>query len=478
MEIMKPVIFLNPVESGDDAYVKLIIKNNNDALRMRLKELGYLQTDPQSGSYMIPHTDHYRKMLEDNTGDIALINTTYLRRHKVITEKVSIGNGSFTPERAHRETKPVLTIFPLAHEGKSFALLKFHYNQAIYHRLSLLDYVKYSRTYKRFVTHLDDVHMRKLIADLTAVCQIQLDNKISIHNINLLKLLWEQSYTGRDYKSCPDAYLEKMKLRNYSINTMRTYHGFLVKFINSYAQDLAIIDSFTEAEINSYHRKMIQSGKYSYSTINQSLNAIKYYYNEILNRALEPELIERPQKSLDLPKVLTKEEVKDVLHALQNLKHKCMVFLSYSSGLRIGEITELKPEDLDFERTMIHVRDAKGRKDRYTLLSNTMADMLKRYLREYRPKEYLFEGLYGGKYSTSSMNKFWKKALDTARIKYSYTFHSLRHSFATHLLENGTDIRYIQQLLGHSSSRTTEIYTHVSRRYVSHIKSPGDLLNL
>ncbi len=476
---MKPIIFLNQYVDGEDVYLKLIIKNVDEPLKIRLKELDYLQLHQKSGCYMMPHTEHYIQMLSDNTDDIALINTTYLNRSKIVTDNVQInGKQNNTLVKDTTSDKKPLTIFPLSHEGKLFALLKFHYNTAIYQRLRMLDYIKYSQTYRRFVTHLDESHIRMLIDDLAGMCHLQLDGKIEINNLRLLKLLWEQSYSGNDYISCPDAYLEKMKLRNYSINTIRTYHGMLLRYLNSFKSNIEIINTFAEAEINQYHREMVQSKKYAFSTINQSLNAIKYYYNEILEKGLEPEYIERPRKNRDLPKVLTKEEVRDVINAIQNLKHRSIVFLSYSSGLRIGEIIELKIEDLDFERRMIHVRDAKGRKDRYTILSDKMAVMLKKYLRNYRPKEYLFEGQYGGKYSPTSTNKFWKRALKAAQVKFDYTFHSLRHSFATHLLENGTDIRYIQQLLGHSSSRTTEIYTHVSKKYVSNIKSPGDLLNI
>lgn len=476
---MKPIIFLNQHIDGEDVYVRLIIKNIDDPLKIRLKGLDYLQLHQKSGCYTMPHTEHYIQMLSDNTDDLALINTTYLNRSKIITDNVRIDgdqNHALTKD-ATSEKKP-LTIFPLSHEGKLFALLKFQYNPAIYQRIKMLDYVKYSQTYRRFITHLDESHIRMLINDLSSICHLKLDGKIEINSISLLKLIWEQSYCGDEFISCPDAYLEKMKLKNYSLNTIRTYHGMLLRYLNSFKSNIEIINTFAETEINQYHRELIQSRNYSFSTINQSLNAIKYYYNEVLGKKLEPEYIERPKKNRDLPKVLTKEEIRNVIHAIQNLKHKSIVFLSYSSGLRIGEIINLKIEDLDFERAMIHVRDAKGRKDRYTIFSDKMAGMLKKYLRHYQPKEYLFEGQYGGKYSTNSTNKFWKRALKAANVTYDFTFHSLRHSFATHLLENGTDIRYIQQLLGHSSSRTTEIYTHVSRRYVSNIKSPGDLLSI
>ena len=472
---MKPIIFLNKFEEGDDELVKLIIKDNDNALKERMSGLEYLSLHERSGCYIMPNTEHYIQLLSDNTNDISLLNTTYLTKTKIVTDNVVIGRNK-KPE--NKISKKPITILPLKHEGKQYALLKFHYNPVIFQRLKMLEYVKYSNTYKRFVTHLEDKYIRKLIEDLAPIGHIQVDSKIKISDLNLQKTLWEQSYVGKEYISCPDAYLEKMRLKNYSLNTIRTYHSMLMKFLNSFDLALEIINAYNEEEINIYHRQMIQEEHYSYSTINQSLNAIKYYYNEVLGRGLEPEYIERPMKNRELPKVLTKEEIIDILKSIQNLKHKSLVFLSYSSGMRMGELLNLKIEDLDFERKMIHVRGAKGRKDRYTILSGNMIKILRRYLKNFRSKEYLFEGQYGGKYSSSSVAKSWKRVLKKARVKYAYTFHSLRHTFATHLLENGTDIRYIQQLLGHSSSRTTEIYTHVSTRYVSNIKSPGDMLDI
>jgi site-specific recombinase XerD len=476
--MVKSIIFLNPHQVGDDEYAKLIIRDNCTELTDRLKSLPYLEFDSRTGTYMMPKTEHFVQMLSDNTDDVALLNTTFMTRAKVITDYIRIDQSKIKDSRQDPQAKGQLTILPLLHEGRKFALLKFHYHPGIYQKLKMLDYIKYSKTYKRFVTHLDENHIRKLVSDIAGMCQIQLNSKIEINNISLQKLLWEQAYAGTSYISCPDAYLERMRLKNYSINTLRTYHTMLLKYLNSFHSNIEIINSYTEQEINTYHRNMIQAKKYSFSTINQSLNAIKYYYNEILNRNLEPELLERPRHNQELPKVLAKEEVRDILRVIKNEKHRCMVFLSYSSGVRIGELLHLKTEDIDFERNMIHVRDAKGRKDRYTILSQKVALMLSKYLRHYKPKSYLFEGQYGGKYSSSSVAKFWKKALKEAEVKYDFTFHSLRHSFATHLLENGTDIRYIQQLLGHSSSRTTEIYTHISHRYVGNIKSPGDLLDV
>jgi integrase/recombinase XerD len=215
--------------------------------------------------------------------------------------------------------KQYITVLPLHHEGKTYALLKFRYHPALFRRLSMLSYVRFSKTYRRFVTHLNETRIRMLVNDLAPQVRIQLDQKIEIRNLNLLKLLWEQAYMGSDYISCPDAYLEKMRLKNYSLNTMRTYHAFLMKFFNSHSTNLDIINSFTEKEINQYHRGMIQSKKYSFSTINQSLNAVKYYYNEILAKDLTVDQLERPQKRNPLPKVLQNDENRQYKAVLSGL---------------------------------------------------------------------------------------------------------------------------------------------------------------
>lgn len=473
----KAIIFINPLELGDDVYCKLIIKDSNQVLLDRLQGFVYLERHAKSGCYIMPHTDHNVRMLADGTSDLALLNSTYMNKSRIITNNIRIDKGHTQTTRRQTGRSGNITIFPLLHKKKTFALLKFPYSPTIYNTLKRLDYVKYSKTYRRFVTHLDAIHLYKIIYDMAPVCRVQLNSKIDINDLSLKKMLWEQSYLGAEYKSCPITYLEKMKLGNYSINTMKTYHAMFMKFINSFDQKMEIIDRFAEEEINVYHREMIQKNKFSFSYINQSLNAIKYYYNHILDRGLEPALLDRPKKMKDLPKVLAKKEIKAILGTIQNEKHKTMVFLTYSAGIRVGELLELRVTDLDFDRALLHIQKAKGRKDRYTILSQKVIPMLRKYLYTYKPKDYLFEGQYGGKYSNSSVNKFWGKALKEAHINYAYTFHCLRHTFATHLLENGTDIRYIQQLLGHSSSKTTEIYTHVTTRHIGSIKSPGDLLD-
>jgi integrase/recombinase XerD len=176
-----------------------------------------------------------------------------------------------------------------------------------------------------------------------------------------------------------------------------------------------------------------------------------------------------------LPNVLSKEEVLKIIDSTENIKHKTLLALIYSAGLRISEALSMKPKDIDSVRMLIHVKNAKGKKDRYTLLSEKVLTLLREYYLVYKPKEFLFEGQFGGMYSSRSAQIILKHAAKKALIKKTITLHTLRHSFATHLLESGTDLRYIQELLGHSSPKTTMIYTHVSNNSLKKIKNPFDV---
>mgnify|MGYP000333137687 CR=1 FL=1 len=206
-----------------------------------------------------------------------------------------------------------------------------------------------------------------------------------------------------------------------------------------------------------------------------SINAIKFYYEMVLGMPNRFYSIERPRKELKLPKVLSKEKILLMINNTNNIKHKCIISLLYSSGLRRNELLQLKIKDVDGKRMVIRVEQAKGNKDRYTVLNKSVLDDLRKYFKIYKPKIYLFEGpIPEKKYSTSSVLQIVTKTAKKAGIKDRVTPHMLRHSFATHLLESGTDIRYIQLLLGHNSTKTTEIYTHVATNSFTQIK---DLLS-
>lgn len=203
---------------------------------------------------------------------------------------------------------------------------------------------------------------------------------------------------------------------------------------------------------------------------------MKFYYGTILKKKF-PYEIKRPRKDKKLPVVLSKEEIAQILSTVDNIKHKAILMLVYSAGLRVSEVVKLKPEDIDSKRKLIHIKGAKGRKDRYTLLADSVLDTLRNYWRQYEPKKWLFSSTKPDRHlHYRSIEKVFANACERANILKDATVHTLRHSFATHLLEAGTDLRYIQELLGHKSSKTTEIYTHVSRSSISRIVSPLDRL--
>ena len=212
----------------------------------------------------------------------------------------------------------------------------------------------------------------------------------------------------------------------------------------------------------------------STSSLNVAINALKFFYVEDLKRDFVYD-IKRPKKDKKLPVVLSREEVARILSSVSNLKHKAIMMLTYSAGLRVGEVIRLRTEDIDYQRKTIHIRGAKGRKDRYTILSEVAMNVLMDYLKEYGQSQWLFPSRDRSRHITPrTVEKIFSNACKKASINKEVTVHSLRHSFATHLLESGVDLRYIQEILGHRSSKTTEIYTHVSIRHIGRIKSPLD----
>ncbi|MEM8929086.1 MAG: site-specific tyrosine recombinase/integron integrase [Bacteroidota bacterium] len=275
----------------------------------------------------------------------------------------------------------------------------------------------------------------------------------------------------KDVKRCPNEYLDKLELRKYAENTVITYVHHFERFINHY-HAIASKD-ITENEIRDYLKMLVQKGR-SNSYINQAINSIKFYYEAVMGMPNRLYAIERPRKQKQLPKVLSKQEVKDLIACTNNMKHRCIVSLLYSAGLRRSELLNLGIQDIDDKRMLIRVKKAKGNKDRMTVLSPTLLVELRTYLKEYRPKTYLFEGPGNRPYTASSVLKLIAKAAQKAGIQRKVTPHMLRHSFATHLLEDGTDIRHIQLLLGHNSTKTTEIYTHVAETSFRGVK---DLLS-
>jgi len=267
-------------------------------------------------------------------------------------------------------------------------------------------------------------------------------------------------------------YKDLLIQNRYSKNTQDIYCSYFKEFCNYFQNEN--IENMTTAQINLYILDLIKSKNISISQQNQRINAIKFYYEKVLGREKQYYELHRPKKEHKLPKVLSKQEVKRIFDVTKNLKHKCILMLIYSAGLRRSELLNLIPTDIDSERMVLHIKGAKGKKDRISLLSENLLQLLRQYYKEYHPKKNLFEGLNGGKYSASSVTRILKNSAVKAVIRRTVTPHMLRHSFATHLLEQGTDLRNIQKLLGHESSKTTEIYTYLSKKAIDKIKNPMD----
>ena len=294
----------------------------------------------------------------------------------------------------------------------------------------------------------------------------------------------EITYGNKKVKSRPilpettiqwlDRYRRTLGLMNYSNRTEESYISSLKHFFEFIypinPEDISLDD------INRYNELMIIRENKSRSYQNQIISAIRLFYSKEMKIETELGELQRPKKSHNLPNVLSKNEVRRIIDSITNEKHRCIISLIYSGGLRIGEVLKLKIEDIDSKRMMIHIHSAKGKKDRMVPLSPKVLELLRAYYKRYRTDCYLFEGAKGEMYSAQSIRNVFNRAVNRAGIKKHVTVHTLRHSYATHLLEAGTDLRYIQTLLGHSSPKTTEIYTHVAMHILESIQSPFDTL--
>jgi integrase/recombinase XerD len=254
---------------------------------------------------------------------------------------------------------------------------------------------------------------------------------------------------------------KKMEYYNFSPRTVKMYVYYIEQFLENVNK---FPTSLTSHDFQSY------LDNYSFSSIsqqNQVINAIRFLYKEVLNKKYDKVSFKRPKSEKKLPRVIDGEFIKEKLSKINNLKHKTILTLTYSVGLRVSEIINLKIEDIDSKRMLIHIKNAKGRKDRIVPLSKTVLELLRNYYKEYKPEEFLFNGQNTPQYSIGSCQKIYKKYIDS-----NSSIHTLRHSSFTNLLESGTDLRIIQKIAGHSSSKTTEIYTHVSNNMLSKVKLP------
>jgi integrase/recombinase XerD len=274
-------------------------------------------------------------------------------------------------------------------------------------------------------------------------------------------------------KTIRSQFIQQMQLKGYSENTIQSYVDCLIglsKFYNTSP------DLLSDQQIRDYLHHCIVEKKLSTSWVNQCVSALKILFVQILKKEWDSLAIPRIKREKKLPVVLAKEEVKAILSEVKNIKHKTILTLIYSAGLRVGEAINLKVSDIDSKRMQIRIRQAKGAKDRYVILSAVLLDLLRTYYNLYKPKDYLFPSQMNEQISDRTVQCIFKQTCKKCKLNKTVSVHVLRHSFATHLMEQGVSLPIIQQLLGHKSLRTTSVYLHVQQYTIDKIKSPLDFL--
>ena len=343
------------------------------------------------------------------------------------------------------------------HKGKNIIVVKFPYDQRLPEALR-----------RRFPSATWSKTLRAwYLPDLPSVRRaLQLDHKTELE----AKLHHIDEANRSAYRDMH----EQLLLKKYSPSTVKQYLGefnHLLRLLKSFP-----VDKMTPKRLKDYFLYCAEKENNSERSLNGKINAIKFYFEQVRHQPKMFFDIPRPKKPQVLPKALSKRQVKRLFSVLENKKHLVALQLCYGMGLRVSEVVNLMVSDIDSDRMMAHIRGAKGKKDRYVPLPTTILPLLRAYYLEYGPKEYLLEGQYGGQYSKTSVQQVFKKAMRKAGIEKNIGIHGLRHSYATHLLESGADMRFIQELLGHNSIKTTQVYTKVTRSSLSKISSPLDVL--
>lgn len=357
--------------------------------------------------------------------------------------------------------KPIIELTPSEHRNQAVILVQFDYNYNLIAAVKKLGNAFWSATRQCWYIRKNNFNLNYVYSSLQEVAYIDYSKLIKQQNTPESKNPPKIDNSHRSKIQVPKEFTNKLLQKRYSDNTVRIYTNYFKDFIH-YFSDYDISD-ITSEDVNNYILDLIETHNISLSQQNQRINAIKFYFEKVLKREKVYFDIDRPRKEHTLPDVLSRNEIKAMLAATTNIKHKCIIGLIYSCGLRRSELINLKINDIDSERLQIKIKNAKGKKDRYTHLSESLLSMLREYFKEHHPQHYLFNGEFGQSYSATSVQKVIKQAAKRAGIKKRVYPHILRHSFATHNLEQGIDIRFIQEWLGHETIKTTERYTHISR---------------
>ncbi len=370
------------------------------------------------------------------------------------------------------QTLPLVVLsrvyFKKAHQIK----ISFKYDNILIDVLRDTPEAKWSQTLKSWYIVNTPIHLKQLFKIFNGIATVNakdlFDNSMPTHQFPEKRI----RQLSIENKNLLNGFYLYLKGKRYSKSTIDTYTHFIADFVEFYnAKD---IKQLNNRDVEVFIETIFIKRNYAISTQRQFVSALKLFIVYHPYTYIEDLKLARPKASKLLPNVLSQNEVIRLLSVTDNLKHKTILALIYSAGLRISELINLKIEDLKIERRQIHVKNAKGRKDRYVVLAESTLPLLQSYLNIYKPSIFLIEGAKQQEYSASSIRKFMNTSCKKANIIGKVTPHTLRHSYATHLIESGVGLRHIQELLGHSSPKTTMIYTHIARKDVLAIKSPLD----
>ncbi len=363
-----------------------------------------------------------------------------------------------------------VTLEKVKHNGQQSILLCFPYNNTIITILKNLNIFRWSQTLKGWYCPYSEENLNITKTTLLSIAGITIDVSKMVSKPSQYK---KERELSEENKVVIRSYVKYLRGKRYSESTVKTYFTFVADFIN-YIQPKPI-DTLTNRDVERFLEDFFIPRAYSISTQRQFISAMKLFSTFFPACKMEGLQLARPKKSKLLPTVLSQQEIIELLRCTINMKHRAILALLYSSGLRIGELINLELRHIDVDRKQLHVKNAKGRKDRYVSIADSFIPILMNYLHSYSPIVYFAEGKPSEKYTAGSVRAFLNRSCKLAKIKKEVTPHSLRHSYATHLLESGTDIRLIQELLGHSKPETTMIYTHVSKKSLVAVRSPLDI---
>lgn len=379
--------------------------------------------------------------------------------------------------------KKRITLKPLHHRGNAQLGIEFEYDVEVKNYIKTYQGIKWSQTHKMFYV-LDTADQRNNLLQFLRRKGFYVDYTALRKPARALKVL-EQRPAKPDklelYKPLPKEhkqtlhnFIQYLKGKRHSESTVQTYGYFVLRFLHFLKEHPRT--TWDNEKIRLFIEKVVAKEKYSISSHRQSISALKHFTELCGIGGFDASEIARPKKSRYLPTILSKEEIIDIIQCTKNLKHRAVIALIYSSGLRISEMINLELMDLDFDRSQIRIRNAKGRKDRVVVMAEIVKPLINNYINTYRPTRFVIEGRAGERYSDSSVRAFLKASCKAAGIKKRVTPHTLRHSYATHMMEQGVDLRHIQELLGHAKPETTMIYTHVAQKNLMKVQSPLDVV--